>query len=443
MKLQISYPKSVDNPYGLPLPKQLEFHNLNQKYKLYAGSFGGGKSLAVCYEVLLQAMRYPNNYILLARKHLSELGPTTLMEFLQMCPKELILDHNKTDRMIKLINNSIIYYTGVSDDNANEKLRSLNLGAIAVDEVSELTEEEFLMLISRLRRLDSSRQFFGATNPSGRDWMWRRFILNEKGDLNYGSVITTIRDNKYLTEDYVLSLMNTYPKQWCDRFLFASFEDFEGAVYSEFNFTLHVTEDLYSPTDYDTHYIVLDYGFRNPTAILYMAIDYDGKVHVYDEYYKAGKLISEISEEVKKNQFWRKATLLIDPSSGNVQKDGRSVADEFRDNGLYFLPAINDVKQGIDKVNTLFRMNTFSIGRNCVELIKEIGDYKWKSIRPGQAKAEYEEPIKVHDHACDCLRYFANHITIPKRTTDTLPEWFRNKLAKNKQLENKYSAMAV
>jgi hypothetical protein len=40
---------------------------------------------------------------------------------------------------------------------------------------------------------------------------------------------------------------------------------------------------------------MMDYGYRNPTCILYVAIDSEGIVHIYDEYYQAEKLIKVIN----------------------------------------------------------------------------------------------------------------------------------------------------
>ena len=42
-----------------PLPKQLEFHNLTNKYKLYCGGIGSGKSHAGCMEALYTMLSYP------------------------------------------------------------------------------------------------------------------------------------------------------------------------------------------------------------------------------------------------------------------------------------------------------------------------------------------------------------------------------------------------
>ena len=82
------------------------------------------------------------------------------------------------------------------------------------------------------------------------------------------------------------------------------------------------------------------------------------------------------------------------------------------------MPANNDVLQGIDKVNQYFRNNQIKISKKCVSLIRELGEYKWKELKPGSVRNEYEEPQKVNDHACDSLRYMINYIYAPVKKVE-------------------------
>jgi len=65
-------------------------------------------------------------------------------------------------------------------------------------------------------------------------------------------------------------------------------------------------------------------------------------------------------------------------------------------------------------VNELFKEEKLLIAENCVNTLNEIGFYKWKELKPGQERNEYEEPVKQDDHAMDALRYLANYIRTPK-----------------------------
>ena len=411
MTFDIGYPVNTANPDGSPLPTQLNFHLSKAKYRLLAGGFATGKTTTLCLEVLKESFKYEHNYGILGRKDLQELKSTTLKELLDICPSELIKNHNKQDRVIEFVNGSEIYYMNLDDSReAVEKIKSLNLGFVAIDQLEEINEPIFLAFQGRLRRHSSTRNFFATCNPAGHDWLWDKWKDKPQDGYELFEAITL--ENKYLPQDYVEELLN-YPERWVKRYVYCSWDDFEGIVYSEFIEAQHKI-GYFEPNEGDQIVVSLDYGFRNPTAVLFASTDYDGITRIYDEYYEAGKYISEISNELKSRPYFPKAIKIADPSINKVERDGSNVQAEFMQNGIFFDDADNDVRQGINRVNEMFKQGRLFISAKCVNLIREIGNYKWKELKPGEIKNEYEEPIKKNDHACDALRYLVNYIYKPK-----------------------------
>jgi phage terminase large subunit len=153
----------------------------------------------------------------------------------------------------------------------------------------------------------------------------------------------------------------------------------------------------------------LDHGVTNPTAVLWAAINYDGTVFIYDEHYKSGETVSYHASEIKRRDNSNVKSWLIDPSCNakvNV-KNGQfySIVDEYRDEGLYFYPANNDVLSGINRVAEYFKSKRLFIFKNCVNLINEINQYKWQRLKPGEEKNQPDKPVKHMDHTTDVLRY--------------------------------------
>lgn len=435
LTLNIGYPVNDKNPNGDPLPTQERFHQSKNKYRLLAGGFATGKTTTLCLEVIKELMKFPYNYGVLGRKDLQELKSTTLKELLDILPKELIANHNKSDRVIKLINGSELYYMNLDDSReAVEKIKSLNLGFVAIDQLEEISEAVFLAFQGRLRRNNANRNFFATCNPAGHDWLWERWKNNPQAGYELFEAITL--ENKYLPEDYVNELLN-YPERWVKRYVYCSWEDFEGIVFNEFIEAKNKT-GIYEPAKHERITIVMDYGYRNPTSIGYYATDYDGVSRRYAEYYESGKLVSHIAGEIKKMHGWQTAVKLADPSIWNTQRDGKSIADEFAENGIYFTKANNDVMQGINRVNELLKTGKLLICSNCVNWFKEQGNYKWKEIKPGQERNEYEEPVKHNDHAMDETRYFVNYIYTPVEQKDE-PKKSGRIVASNKQSGTIYS----
>lgn len=436
--LRFGYPINEKNIKGEPLPTQKAFHKSKAKYRLLAGGFATGKTTSLALEVIKELLKYNKNYGVLGRKDLGELKSTTLKELLDLLPDELIKSHNKQDKVLTLHNGSELYYMNLDvSREAVEKIKSLNLGFVAIDQLEEINEDIFLAFQGRLRRHDASRNFFATCNPAGHDWLWRKWKKSPPTD-QYKLFETTTLENIYLPKDYVEELLQ-YPPRWVKRYVYCSWEDFEGIVYNEFIESKH-TIDPVDPQDLQAQtkfYIVMDYGFRNPTAILYAFTDYDGRTIVYDEYYKEEQLISKIARDVKSRQMSPMTTFLADPSIARRERDGYSVWDDFNnDNNIYWQKANNVVMQGINRVNELFMDDKLYITKNCVNLISEMGAYKWKPLKSGEEKNEPEEVIKKDDHACDALRYLVNEVYTPVRSVEPPQVRLREDLPENDPVLN-------
>jgi len=463
----IGYPKTETNIYRKPLDYQSRFHKSKAKYRLMSGGFGTGGTTALSIEMAYQLLTYPNNVGLLGRFDSVELEATTLAEFLEVIPAPTIKRHDTQKRILYFWNGSKLIYMGLDDSRkAVNKIKSMNLGFACIDQLEEIGEEIFLAIQGRLRRQGTERCFFAKCNPEGHNWAWDRWVkqpyfdyieaqkitkgqaqkvlalirdaqenrkiidkivesvalssdvtveqamtIYAKSQYEYFGAITT--DNIYLPPEYVNNLIATYPKKWLERYVYNSWENFEGLVYSEFTQRNNV-ETAYIPNPNDSHIFVYDYGYRNPACILFVAVDYDGVIHVYDEYYEREKLISDHAKFLKSNKYHLKATMIADPSIKKAERDGGSVFDTWNnDHNIWWQDANNDVRQGIDRVNEYLKQGRIKISKRCINLLDEIGRYKWKQLKVGDEKNEYEEPVKKNDHAMDALRYLVNHIYIP------------------------------
>ena len=461
----ITYPITEANPFGRPLMYQKNFHNSKKKYRLMSGGFGTGGTTALSIEMVFQSLYYPNNTGLLGRFDSVELEATTLVELFEVLPVETIMRHDRTKRVIYLWNGSRIIYLGLDDaKNAVNKIKSMNLGWACIDQLEEIDETIFLALQGRLRRQYSERCFFAKCNPEGHNWAYNKWVrqpledyllsegikkvtatkamslildaqranvtvdkimdmligktglkeeqimnIYEKSQYEYFPAVTM--DNIYLPPEYVNNLLS-YPEKWKRRYVYNSWDNFEGLVYSEYKEAVNL-ETAYIPIETDTHIHGYDYGYRNPACILYGAVDFDGVLHIYDEYYESEKLIVDQAREYKRNIFSEVAYKLADPSINKCDKDGTSVFDSWNDQGIWWQNANNDVRQGIDRVNQYLKEGKIKISKRCVHLREEIANYRWKQLKIGEDKNEYEEPIKKDDHSMDTLRYIINHIFTP------------------------------
>ena len=107
----------------------------------------------------------------------------------------------------------------------------------------------------------------------------------------------------------------------------------------------------------------------------------------------------------------------ITKSEHNVDVPGVTRLDQFRDNGIPFILANNDVRPGIDRVTQLIKGSIHNLNAQpaekksglyidpkCENLLAEFDQYIWKETNSEDDGAE-RQPRKAFDHALDALRY--------------------------------------
>lgn len=411
-----------------PLPKQALFMSealdpKKAKYIAYVGGVGSGKSLIGCITMLAIAVQYPGDY-LIGRMYMPELRITTMKTFLEICPPDLIEEYRVADAIVKIKaagGYSTILFRQLEEP---DKLRSLNLSGAYVDEASQISEQAFMLLQSRLRG-KGLRKLILTTNPNGHDYIYSWFVKQDglttpEVKAKFKLIQAPSTENKHLPEGYVADLMATWSQERIKREIEGSFDAFEGMVYHEFRRDVHVVQPFVIPKEW-TRVAGADHGYRNPSAWVFGAVDYDGNVYIYKEFYEREWLIEEICKGNKKlnkpgiielTRGEKLDQVRMDPSVGAVRSQtGQTDWDVYVENlprDFPLLRANNDVATGIDKVKTYLKVDPRTnkprlfIFNSCTHLLDELASYRYKQLVGSQAgnQSEKEEPVKVNDHAC-------------------------------------------
>jgi PBSX family phage terminase large subunit len=250
---------------------------------------------------------------------------------------------------------------------------------------------------------DDARVFWD-TNPDYPEHPVKLEYIDKSGDkLSNGRLRVQawhfeLGDNPYLPADYIENLAASTPRgMWYDRRIKGLWVAAEGLVYELFDREVHVVKPFVPPKDW-VRVRSIDFGFTNPFVCLFAAVDYDGRLYVYDEHYRPGVLIKEHAAEIHKRGEARWTI---------ADHDAQERA-ELSSCGIGTTPANKDVSLGIQRVAERLVVlpdgyPRLFIGANCVNLLKEMGTYVWETRKDD--KPIKEEPKKANDHAMDALRY--------------------------------------
>lgn len=228
------------------------------------------------------------------------------------------------------------------------------------------------------------------STPKGYNHFYDLF-MREKQDTDYKSFHFTTYDNPHIPADEVdKAKLEVGDNRFAQEYM-ADFRKIEGLVYSEFDRNKHLVDKL--PHNVIEKFAGVDFGFKNPTAIVEVWKSADGIYTVVGEWYKTEKTNPEVVEYAK--------TLDVTAFYPDPAEPDR--IQEMRNSGLNCREVNKDVRKGLDAVMHALRNKTLVIHQSCNNLIWEMENYRYKDKK--NTTNEPEEPVKENDHLLDALRY--------------------------------------
>ncbi|MDE2968190.1 MAG: phage terminase large subunit [Chloroflexota bacterium] len=218
----------------------------------YGGAMGGGKTRAIVEIAIDAALMHPGNNVLVARDDFTNLSTTTMKEFFQVCPPEMIWRRQQAPTNLVQLRlpswpqgqTSTVNFRHLSDWTG---LGSQQYGAVLIDEAGEVDEQAAQMLLTRLRHPAQTQRWFVAASNPWPGWFERWFVDRELDEqslaLAQGRVVfvpARIADNPHLPPNYAEQQRALHQGDWVERFIEGRFDAFAGQVYQHFDPRLHL-----------------------------------------------------------------------------------------------------------------------------------------------------------------------------------------------------------
>ena len=417
-----------------PLPHQKDVHNSKSKVKLLLGGMGSAKTNCGVMEIIRHALSTPNGNTLLLAQTLKQLSSAILPVFDTYLPRKFVQKWTDTKTEIKIVlTNGHILEGFASDD--EEKFRSKNITAFYIEEASGIKPSIYKECLRRLRNkhgivnghphyvgvvasnpaqgfirdlLFTASHIYGSESIKSTVAMYKDRIKNPNPDLS--AFLSSSRDNPYLPEGFIQSVMNSLTPQEQRLYIDCIIEYAEGAVYPDILTML--VDDFKIPDDWE-RWVAHDPGVRDPAAILLAAVDPNTKtVYFYREFYKTDQVIAQVAQNFKlmttdiPQGLLR--TPLIDPSANKRnQIDGRTYKMQMQvEYGIVFKEANNAIEPGIQKVKNMMYFNKIKFFRSLTNTIWEGCEYRYPTAKErGDRHNLGDIPVDKNNHLMDCMRY--------------------------------------
>lgn len=414
-----------------PMPHQARFHADPSKFKMYAGGYGSAKTSTCGAEFITFALTTPNGSGLVGAQTYPQLERTAKKQILDMMPSEFIESYDKQQNVMKLKNGYEIMFRSFDDE---QKLRSLNLSHVWIEEANGTSLEIYTQLQTRLRHHATDfHRIIMSTNPD-RNWIKSEILMKaarifgskvrypqKVADINPNISVHIARTelNTYLPPTYIQDVAAGKPAWWVRRYLEGSFENAEGAVYPNFEKNIEYElkyEDILHKVKYEGWKVIGggDFGLLDPTVLLLGAIDpTTGTVYVYDEYYRSRVAVPTHAREMKGRMahipLGGLMKLVGDPAGAKRNINDRvSLFSNYAEYGIYFQKGNNRIEAGLQKVYSYLEMGKLKVLSHLENTIEEHINYMYKPVELG--KPVDEKPVDGNDHTCDSLRYMINEL---------------------------------
>lgn len=400
--------------------RQLEFASCKAPEVMFSGSVSSGKTFALWLKALMHAS-HPGACVGMCRKTLASFKASSLKSLIEgdaNCPPILTpgtYKHDERNGKIRLSNGSTIEYFSMEEP---ERIRGRTFSACGVDEASDLTEEEWQLLKTRVRVKikDEPLQLFGACNPKSQDhWIAKRFGI--RGNLWFfdqallvngypcRAICTTMAENPFLSNEYIRGVASALSGAQLERDVYGKWVSAQGLVFSSFDSSTHVVDVVPHCV---RKALCLDVGYTAPTVCLEVGITEDNRLSVVNEWRKTNAQANHILQNVGRlaepgRELPFDADIII------VDSARPDLIQDLKDAGYPAMPAnkINTKALGIHKLRHRFTVKSelgpaLTIHRRCQGLINELSSLEYVEGT--------ETPQNGHDDACDALRYLVFHL---------------------------------
>src|SRR5262249_44294903 len=266
-----------------PFERQFDFHESTAKYRLFGGAAGPGKTKALLWEAVRQALRYPGCDTLLLRRTYPELESSLLAYFRRDVPRKFYKSYNEAKHVVTWLNGSTTRFGYCRNESDVYQYQGAEFLFIGLDELTHFTLKQWQFLTSRNRcPIPGSRPCMaGATNPGNIGHAWVKALWvdhtpppgferpEQYNPRDYAFIRARLADNPiYANDAEYRRTLEALPEHLRRAFLEGDWNVFAGQYFDVFDIGRHTArpEEL-RLEPWWPRWISIDWGFQHPSAV--------------------------------------------------------------------------------------------------------------------------------------------------------------------------------
>lgn len=261
------------------------------------------------------------------------------------------------------------------------------------------------------------------TPVNGMTWVHDELYL-ATNNKDIKTIVVTWDDNPWLSEEQKRRMASNLTAEALQVRKEGKFVRMTGLVCPWFDRSIHVIDMKFDPQW--TIYRAIDFGFSNPTCVLWIGVDYDDNWFIFDGIYQSQLTTPQLSEAIIRKDAQHYITNCWGDSAAASQ------IQELNDKGILCLPVEKipgDSRESWDEHRARLLMEHGKIqgngkpkifvssnlirqdeklGREVNWFVQEAEGLKWAEERVDGAKTQKPRWGKQANHAIDTLTYFAH-----------------------------------
>jgi len=379
------------------LPHQWDFLESRRKFLALIAGVGAGKTFTIGHYLINRVAKYPKALHFVGANTYGQLKNSTLNGVFSVFNDiEIPFSYNQSSGMLEFMNGRVLCK---SMENFNS-LRGIEVGSFILDEVRDLRQEAFDMMMGRLRDKNVGDDLQGrvVSSPSGFNWIFDYFHPSgKKNTKEFGYITASSYANTFLPKGYIESVQAQYDETFFKQEILGEFINItSGKVYYAFDRSINVGD-----IDFDgfgTTFIACDINVDPMCAVVFRV--FNESIYVFDEFFLRNADTFMATHEWKKK--YSGCTVIPDSTACNRKSSGMSDVEIIKGAGFKVEYTHNPfVRDRVNNTNRLFSQKRLIINPRCKMLINDLEKVVWNG---GQLDQKTD---KLLTHISDALGYGA------------------------------------